>query len=68
MLNAREDAAYTYVFTDVMPALTIITLAITGNGVTVREAPERIVSETAHATLTLTAAQARNNLIDPITA
>jgi hypothetical protein len=68
MLDAREDTAYIYIFTGVIPALTIVTLTVADNNITVRKAPERIVSETAHAALTLAAAQARNNFIDLITA
>jgi hypothetical protein len=66
MLNAKKDTAYIYVFADVIPALTIVTLAVTGNNITVKKTPERIVSETAHITLTLTAAQARNSFVDPM--
>ena len=68
MLDAGEDAAYTYVFAGVVPALALVTLAVAGNGMTVREALEGIVSETAHAALILAAAQARSSLVDLIAA
>jgi hypothetical protein len=48
----------------VIPALALITPTVTGNDMAVREIPERIVSKTTHAALTLAAAQARNSLID----
>jgi hypothetical protein len=51
MLDAGEDIAYIYVFAGVIPALAIVTLTVTGNNMIIRKAPERIVSETAHAAL-----------------
>jgi hypothetical protein len=68
MLDAGEDTAYTYVFAGVVPALAIVTLAVAGDGVAVREAPEGIVSEAAHAALAPAAAQARSSLVDPMAA
>jgi hypothetical protein len=68
MLDAEKDTAYTYVFAGVIPALISVTLTIIGNNITVRKAAEGIVSETAHITLALAAAQARNSLIDLMTA
>jgi hypothetical protein len=56
MLNAREDVTNTYVFTGVIPALTLIIFTIVGNNMAVREIFEKIVSKTAHITLALTAA------------
>jgi hypothetical protein len=68
MLHAGEDVAYTYVFTEMVPALAIITSAIAGNGVIVRKPPKGIVSKTAYATLISVLAQARNSLVDLIIA
>ena len=68
MLNARKDAAYTYVFTGVIPALTPITPTVIDNNVIIKKAPEKIVTETAYITLALAAAQARNSLVDLIAA
>jgi hypothetical protein len=64
MLNVRKDITYIYVFTGVIPALTLVIPTVTGNNVAVREFPEKIVSKTAYVTLVLAAAQARNSLID----
>jgi hypothetical protein len=64
MLDAREDTTYIYVFAGVIPALTPIIFTVAGNGMIVREIPEGIVSETAHITLVLAAAQARSSLVD----
>jgi hypothetical protein len=68
MLHVRKNAAYTYVFTKIMPALAIIISAIAGNNMTVRKPLKRIVSETAYATLILAVTQARNSLVNLITA
>jgi hypothetical protein len=68
MLNAKEDTANTYVFINVIPALIPIIFTVTGNSMAVREAPERIISETTHITLISAAAQARNSFVDPIAA
>jgi hypothetical protein len=68
MLHAEKDAAYTYVFAGIIPALTIVTSAITGNNVIVREPPKGIVSKTAYIALILAVAQARSSLIDLIAA
>jgi hypothetical protein len=56
MLNARKDITNIYVFTGVIPALTLITFTVTGNNMTVREIPERIVLKAAHAALILVTA------------
>jgi hypothetical protein len=68
MLDAGKDIANIYVFTGVMPALTLITFTVIGNNMAIRKAPERIVSETAHITLISAAAQARSSLVDPMAA
>jgi len=67
MLDVKEDTANIYVFAGVIPAFIPVTLAVTGNNITVKKAPEGIVSETAHITLVLAAAQARSSFIDPMT-
>jgi hypothetical protein len=56
MLYAKEDAAYIYVFAEIMPALILIIFTITGNGIIIGKPPKEIVSETAYATLILAAA------------
>jgi hypothetical protein len=56
-----------YVFTNVIPALTLIILTITDNNVTIKKAPEGIISETAYTALILAATQTRNNFIDFMT-
>lgn len=68
MLHAGEDAAYTYVFAGVVPALAIVTSAVAGDGVAVREPPKGIVSEAAYAALAPALAQARSSLVDPMAA
>jgi hypothetical protein len=68
MLHARKNAAYTYVFIRVVPALTIVISAVIGNNMAVRESPKKIVSETAYAALILAVAQARSSFVDPIAA
>jgi hypothetical protein len=68
MLHAGKDAAYTYVFTKIVPAFAIVTSAVTGNNIVIKKPPKGIVSETAYTTLALTVAQTRNSLIDLITA
>jgi hypothetical protein len=68
MLHAKEDAAYIYVFIRIMPALTIVIFTVTGNSVAIGKSPKRIISETAYTALILAVAQARNNLVDPMTA
>ena len=47
-----------------IPALILVILAVIGNSIAVGKAAEEIVSETAHVTLILAAAQARNSFID----
>jgi hypothetical protein len=64
MLHAEEDAAYTYVFAGMIPALAIVTSAVADNGVAVRKPPKGIVSKTAYAALVLILAQARSSLVD----
>jgi hypothetical protein len=66
MLNAGEDTANIYVFAGVMPALTPVIFAVTGNNIIIKKVPEEIVSETTHATLALAATQARSSLVNPI--
>jgi hypothetical protein len=68
MLDAKKDTAYIYVFAGVIPALIIVTFAVTGNSIIIKKTPEKIVSETAHTTLILAATQARSSLIDLIAA
>jgi hypothetical protein len=51
----------------VISALALIIFAVIGNNIIIRKTPEGIVSETAYIALILTAAQARNSLIDFIT-
>jgi hypothetical protein len=64
MLYAGEDAAYTYVFAEMVPALTIVISAVAGNSMAVKEPPKGIISETAYAALASAMAQAKNNLVD----
>jgi hypothetical protein len=64
MLDAKENATYTYVFAGVASALIPVTLIIAGNSMVIKKGPEKIVSETAHIALILTATQARNSFID----
>jgi hypothetical protein len=64
MLDARENAAYTYVFVRMVFALVSVILAVVGNGVAIEEIPKEIISETAYISLALAAAQAKNSLVD----
>jgi hypothetical protein len=66
MLNVREDATNTYVFTGVIPALASVIFTVAGNSIVIKEISKKIVTEAAHITLISAAAQARSSLIDLI--
>jgi hypothetical protein len=68
MLHAGKNAAYTYVFAEIMPALAIVTFAITDNNMIIGKSLKKIVSEAAYTALILILAQARNSLVDLMTA
>ena len=63
MLHVGKDAAYIYVFIKIMPALALVTFAVTDNDIIVGEPPKGIVSEATYAALVLAAAQARRSCL-----